>query len=143
MATLKWQAVAGGFAPRKARPSDAGFDLAVCHDAVVHAGRTAKLHTGVAVEIPEGHCALVMGRSSLAARGMLILGGVIDRGYEGEVVVLAASLGDELLFCCGDRIAQLLLVPLHAASEYGRIDTGLPLYAASDRGTKGFGSTGA
>jgi dUTPase len=55
-------------------------------------------------EIPDGHFGLVLGRSCLAAHtGIVVLGGVIDNNYRGEVLVILRSLGKPLFIKPGDR----------------------------------------
>jgi dUTP pyrophosphatase len=98
--------------------------------------------TGLAVAIPEGHAGLVLPRSGLAIkRGVTLANapGLIDPGYRGEVRVLLLNTDQSSAFECGpgDRIAQLLLVPIAAASpvEADELDS-------STRGAGGFGSSG-
>ena len=97
--------------------------------------------TGVAVAIPEGHAGLVAPRSGLAARhGISVVNGpgVIDSGYRGEVKVILINHGTAALHLSrGDRVAQLLVVPI-AVPEMVEVDE-LP---DSTRGTGGFGSSG-
>jgi predicted ABC-type transport system involved in lysophospholipase L1 biosynthesis ATPase subunit len=50
------------------------------------------LHTGIAVEIPEGYYGQIAGRSSLGKQGYVVLGGVVDSSYRGEVSVLLARM---------------------------------------------------
>jgi dUTP pyrophosphatase len=98
--------------------------------------------TGIAVEIPNGHAGLVLPRSGLAREhGIALVNspGLIDAGYRGEVSVLLLNTdpADHYRVEVGDRIAQLVIVPvaLAAPSEVGEL-------AASERGEGGFGSTG-
>ena len=97
--------------------------------------------TGVAVEIPDGHSGLVLPRSGLAARhGIALVNapGLIDSGYRGELRVLLLNTGDEAFEVApGDRIAQLLLVPVTEAEPVEA-----PELAPSTRGEGGFGSSG-
>jgi dUTP diphosphatase len=98
--------------------------------------------TGVAVAIPEGHAGLVLPRSGLASRQGLTLAnapGLIDAGYRGEVICSVVNLdrGESVKIARGDRIAQLVIVPV-AAVEPEWVDELPP----SERGEGGFGSTG-
>lgn len=97
--------------------------------------------TGVAVAIPEGHAGLVAPRSGLAARhGISVVNGpgVIDSGYRGELKVILINHGTTALHLNrGDRVAQLLVVPI-ALPEMVEVDE-LP---DSTRGAGGFGSSG-
>jgi dUTP pyrophosphatase len=128
--------------PQAARPGDAGLDLTADVDAVIEPGERAMIPTGVAVAIPEGHAGLVLPRSGLASREGLTLAnspGLIDPGYRGEVTcaVVNLDLTRAVRIARGERIAQLVVVPLAAVSPIWMDE--LP---ASERGEGGFGSTG-
>lgn len=117
----------------RANPLDAGLDLRATEGGALYHGRVTAVKTGVTADIPPGHVGLVMGRSSLARKGVGVLGGVIDSGYTGEIIVLLTlHQHGTLPFDEGDKIAQLVVVPL---SFY------IP-GAVSERGARGFGSTG-
>jgi dUTP pyrophosphatase len=129
--------------PEQAYAGDAGFDLSTCERIVLGPGERALVPTGVAVAIPEGYAGFVQPRSGLAARhGIAVVNspGLIDPGYRGEVRVLLhnTDLTSEFKLSAGDRVAQLILVPIAHASplESDALDSTV-------RGAGGFGSTGA
>lgn len=125
--------------PSRAHPDDAGLDLFVSEDAVILSGERKTLRTGIALAIPSGHVGLIWDRSGLSAKqGLKTLGGVIDAGYRGEVLVTLQNLGDApYALRTGDKVAQMLIqkVELPAVREVDELDD-------TDRGTKSFGSTG-
>ena len=95
-------------------------------------------HTGVALELPSTHGALVEDRSGLALRGVTTLAGVIDPGYRGELKVIITNLSPEpQMIAPGHRIAQLRVVERIQAS-FEETD----MLAETPRGQAGFGSTG-
>lgn len=102
------------------------------------AGSTAAVPTGIAMEFPSTHGALVEDRSGLAMRGVTTLAGVIDPGYRGELKVVMTNLSPEPVeIGAGERIAQLRIVQrIEAAFEE------VAELAESARGERGFGSTG-
>lgn len=116
---------------------DAGFDLVSIDDVAIPAKEYAPMiHTGAHVAIPEGYFGLIKERSGMAAKGIFVMGGVIDSGYRGEIMVNLANIsGYDYVIKSGDRIAQLIILPCSAVMALGDL---LP----SDRGEKGFGSTG-
>lgn len=128
--------------PRHARAGDAGVDLAAREDAVLAPGERRLVPTGVAVAIPPGFVGLVTPRSGLAARsgiGIVNSPGVVDSGYRGELVVILVNLGGERVeIHRGDRIAQLLVMPIETV-EFEAVDA----LDDTDRGADGFGSTGS
>nr|XP_045015447.1 endogenous retrovirus group K member 7 Pro protein-like [Jaculus jaculus] len=82
--------------------------------------------------LPPDTVGLVLGRSSSALKGLIVHPGVIDEDYEGQVKILCSSPRGISSISCGDRIAQLLVLPsLH----------GLFPYKKDTRGTKGLGSS--
>lgn len=130
-------------APTYGSASAAGADLYALMDAplTLEAGQTALVHTGLAVEIPEGFVGLVCARSGLATkRGLAPANkvGVIDSDYRGEVMVALHNHGTEAQTIeHGERIAQLVLVP-YLTAAYEQADS----LTDTDRGAGGFGSTG-
>jgi dUTP pyrophosphatase len=128
--------------PTRAHDNDAGLDLYAAEGARIPPGARVSVGTGLAVAIPEGLAGLVLPRSGLALKhGVTLINspGLIDPGYRGEVRVVLLNTDQTIEFHCtpGDRIAQLLLVPIATAS---------PMQAdaldSSIRGGAGFGSTG-
>jgi len=128
--------------PSYQRAGDAGLDLYSAQDATIPPGDRVVVGTGIAVAIPEGHAGFVTPRSGLAARlGLSVVNtpGVVDSGYRGEIKVILINhdTADVIEVARGDRIAQMLIVPVVAA-ELAEVDE-LP---ASERGPGGHGSTG-
>jgi dUTP pyrophosphatase len=128
--------------PTRAHEGDAGLDLYASEAASLAPGARASVGTGVALEVPPGHAALVLPRSGLAAKhGIALVNapGLIDAGYRGEVRVLLhnTDAAEEFEVSAGDRIAQLLLVPFVTADPVE-----VQELAASERGAGGFGSSG-
>jgi dUTP pyrophosphatase len=128
--------------PTRAHDNDAGLDLHAAESARLAPGARVSVGTGLAVQIPEGVGGLVLPRSGMAIKhGVTLVNspGLIDPGYRGEVRVLLLNTDPTLEFKIspGDRIAQLLLVPVVHA-------TPLNTRALDDstRGAGGFGSTG-
>lgn len=117
---------------------DLAADLYAVTDVTLAAGATMPVATGVAMEFPATHGALVEDRSGLAVRGVTTLAGVIDPGYRGEIKVVMTNLSAVAVkIKAGDRIAQLRIVRRIEA----QFDEVSELVEAS-RGAKGFGSTG-
>jgi dUTP pyrophosphatase len=128
--------------PTRAYAGDAGLDLYACEPVRLEPGARASVATGIAVEIPPGQAGLVLPRSGLAARhGVALVNapGLIDAGYRGEVRVLLLNTDatDPVDLAAGDRIAQLVLIRVQTpvVEEVAELP-------GSDRGGRGFGSTG-
>lgn len=124
--------------PTRATKGAAGFDIYCNGFYTIVPGVRCLLDTGIAMTIPEGWCGVVMPRSGLAAKhGIDRLAGLIDSDYRGEVKVSLINHGDSAVeFKKGDRIAQIIFVPVMTAScEVAEFDD-------TERGSGGFGSTG-
>lgn len=130
-----------GFEPSYAKPGDAGADLRSTDELVLAPRSRALVHTGVKIALPNGFVALVHPRSGLAAKhGITVLNtpGTVDAGYRGEIMVtLYNSSDEEFQVSRGDRIAQLVIQQVEAASFIPVSE--LP---GSERGETGFGSSG-
>ncbi len=128
--------------PNYAHPGDAGADLHSAEALVLAPGARALVGTGVSIALPDGYAAFVVPRSGLAAKhGITIVNspGTVDAGYRGEIKVtlLNTDLSEPYPVAVGDRIAQLIVMPVSRAT-FIPVDR-LP---GSHRGEGGFGSTG-
>ena len=129
--------------PQRAHQHDAGLDLLSAVDATLMPGERALLPTGISVAIPEGHAGYVQPRSGLALKkglGIVNSPGLIDAGYRGEVCVVVINLdrSEAIEIARGDKVAQLVVLPVPTL-EVVEVES-LP---ESQRGSGGFGSTGA
>ena len=128
--------------PFYAHPGDAGADLRSTDELVLAPGERASVGTGVSLALPDGHVGFVVPRSGLAFKhGITIVNapGTIDAGYRGEirVALLNTDAREPYRIAVGDRIAQLVIVPVVRA-RFTAVDE-LP---EPVRGAGGFGSTG-
>ena len=129
--------------PTYGSPYAAGADLYAVTDGevTVAPNETKFIGTGIAVELPEGTVGLVYARSGMACKKGLAPAnkvGVIDSDYRGEIRATLINKGAEpFKVCDGDRIAQLMFMPVYQAAF-------LPVdeLDETERGTGGFGSTG-
>jgi dUTP pyrophosphatase len=118
---------------------DLAADLYAVENATLAAGATMPVATGVAMEFPSSHGALVEDRSGLAVRGVTTLAGVIDPGYRGEIKVVMANLSAGAVeIKAGDRIAQLRIVR-RIEAQFEEVSE----LVEAARGARGFGSTGS
>jgi dUTP pyrophosphatase len=125
--------------PSYAHESDAGMDLYALEDTVVAAKKRVLIATGIAVAIPDGYVGLFWDKSGLANKhGLTVLGGVIDAGYRGELLVGLFNTSDtDYTFQAGDKVTQMLIQPVLQPTlvEVTELNDTL-------RGEGGFGSTG-
>ncbi|HZQ71539.1 MAG TPA: dUTP diphosphatase [Burkholderiales bacterium] len=130
--------------PHYASAGSAGLDLRACieKEMTLKPGESQLVSSGIAIHIGDpGYAALVLPRSGLGAKSGIVLGnlvGLIDSDYQGPLMVSLWNRGKEVFTVQPmDRIAQLIVVPV-AQVELQVVEE----FAASARGTGGFGSTG-
>ena len=132
----------GDHVPAYAHPGDAGADLVATETVVLGPGERATVGTGSAIALPDGYVAFVVPRSGLAAKhGITVVNtpGTVDAGYRGEirVILLNTDRSTPYTVTAGDRIAQLIVMPVSRA-RFVPVER-LP---GSHRADGGFGSTG-
>lgn len=129
--------------PTYGSPYSAGADLyALCDGSfTIPAGKSAFIHTGISLEIPEGVVGLIYARSGMACKRDLAPAnkvGVIDSDYRGEIIVCLHNHGKgDAVVENGERIAQMVFAPYFTA-EFAEISE----LSETERGNGGFGSTG-
>lgn len=125
--------------PTYALPGDAGMDLYALEHVVVAPGQRVQIRSGLAMAIPFGYVGLIWDKSGLSHRsGLKTLGGVIDAGYRGEVLVgMINSSTAEYVVAAGDKVAQMLIQAV-VQPELVTVDE----LTETVRGTGAFGSTG-
>jgi dUTP pyrophosphatase len=130
--------------PAYATQGSAGLDLRACieHTQTLHPGETTLIPTGMAIHLSDpGYAAMILPRSGLGHKHGIVLGnlvGLIDSDYQGQLLVSCWNRGKETFILNPlERIAQLVVVPVVQA-DFNVVEE----FAASERGTGGFGSTG-
>lgn len=152
--------------PARATVGSAGFDLRAMEDAVIQAGQSIKVPTGIKIQQSSAMCGFILPRSGLAtSKGLIIPNspGLIDSDYRGEIIVCLHNLvkricvmphaalecakpnpmdsrlwyGDKVEITAGDRIAQIVFQPvLDIKWKEGQLNK-------TARGENGHGSTDA
>ena len=129
--------------PKRATPNSAGYDLfaAIENPIVIKAGKTVKIGTGLAMELPDGYVGAIFARSGLATREGLRPAnavGLCDSDYRGEyIVALHNDLDKDAIVNPGDKIAQLVLLQ-YEEMVFEEVEE----LSDTIRGNGGFGSTG-
>ena len=130
--------------PSYATPGSAGMDLRAALSEPLHLapGQTELIPTGLAIHIADpGYAAVILPRSGLGHKHGIVLGnlvGLIDSDYQGQLFVSCWNRGDTAFdIDVGDRIAQLVIVPV-AQATFRIVED----FDASERGEGGFGSSG-
>lgn len=128
----------GAFLPTRAHPSDAGLDLYATESFWLHPGEHVVTDTGVHVEIPEGHVGLITSKSGLMSQGITSRG-TIDSDYRGSIKAVLFNHGKEgIQISRGQKITQLVILPC----VIEEVEQTFNMNMDTDRGTRGFGSSG-
>ena len=130
--------------PGYASEGSAGLDLRACieNEHTLNPGETFLLPSGISIYIKDpNYAAIILPRSGLGHKHGIVLGnlvGLIDSDYQGELKVpLWNRSTEDFLVSSGDRIAQMILVPVKQAKLRVVED-----FSETGRGIKGFGSSG-
>ena len=126
--------------PTFAHMGDAGMDLYAVENVTILPMERVQIKTGIALQIPEEYVGLIWDKSGLShKKGLKTLGGVVDAGYRGEVMIGVINLSTEaIVFEAGDKVAQMLIQKVEHPEIVEVEELG-----DADRGMGAFGSTGA
>lgn len=125
--------------PSKGHPGDAGIDFYAIDTVTIAPHAQMRVPTGVAVEIPDGCVGLIWDKSSISFnRGLKVMGGVIDAGFRGEIIMSLYNTTDkEQAIEKGHKVAQMIIQKFEDCDIVEVSDLNDTV-----RGDQGFGSTG-
>lgn len=126
--------------PQYKTEGSAGADICSLDDVTIHPGEAVLVSTGIAIELPQGLECQVRLRSGHALKGLIIPNapGTIDNDYRGEIKIIVHNLSKvDVIISKGERVAQLVIAPY---SQFKFTEVGY--LSETERGIKGFGSTG-
>ncbi len=123
--------------PKYAARGDAGMDLTAIE--AIYSDTHITYKTGIALEIPTGYVGFLFPRSSVykTCQSLANSVGVIDSGYRGEIMFKFTRSKDDLEYCEGDRVGQIIILP-YPQIEFEQVEN----LSETNRGAGGFGSTG-
>lgn len=125
--------------PVFAHDTDAGMDIFSAVAVTIPAGGRVQVATGLSVAIPDGYVGLIWDKSGISHKaGLKVLGGVVDAGYRGEVLIgLLNTSQTDHTFSIGDKITQMLIQKI----EHPKL-VEVATLEETQRGAGAFGSTG-
>jgi len=139
--------------PSRAHQMDAGLDIYYCSNSNkklydeksfhIPPKESRLLSTGIKMEIPYGYMLEIKNKSGVAHKRQLLVGAcVVDPGYAGELYINLHNVGHKTqVIEPGEKIAQAVMIPIiHCGVE--EVETDKFLNYRSERGARGFGSTG-
>ena len=128
--------------PEYKREYSGGMDIYLQQDVTLNVGADNVINLGFAAEVPEGHIAMLLPRSSTGMKGIALRNtvGIIDADYRGEWIahITLDSICDKpIAYKRGERLLQAVIVPFNKV-EIELSDT----LSQTGRGDTGFGGTG-
>lgn len=138
--------------PEYKTEGSSGFDLHALEEIVINTQETVLIRTGLAIQVPKNYEIQIRPRSGLSLKTSLRISnspGTIDSDFLGEVKIIATNTGiihenvftdyinHSIIVKKGDRIAQGVICPVIRA-EFEEVE----ILDETERGDKGFGSTG-
>jgi len=143
---MKYEIINDLILPEYMAPSTQGansIDLRACleNDILLWPNDQVILHTGIKIALPYETMGMILPRSGLGVKGLVLgnLVGNIDPDYRGEVKVCLWNRSDKCVTIEPlDRIAQLVIVSTFSPTGWEKVDK----VSDTKRGENGFGSTG-
>jgi dUTP pyrophosphatase len=130
--------------PQYAYGLDSGFDLFSVEEIGLLPFERKLIPTGLSFDIPDGCEIQVRTKSGLAInQGLMVLNspGTVDKGYTGEIKVILMNVNNfAITVQKGQKVGQAVLCPVFNGNKVKFAEKSE--LGSSDRGNKGFGSTG-
>ena len=130
--------------PYRGTDMSAGYDLSSAYDYTIKAkGGLCLVKTDISISFPENCYGRLAVRSSLAIRGVDILGGVIDRDYTGNIIAILINHSDiDINIRRGERVVQIIFEQNICPVVVEEKEVFQMACDENKRGDRGFGSTG-
>ena len=96
--------------PTRASKESAGLDLYSSIDIDIEMGLIKEVSTRICISLPENSYGSIRDNSSLASKGLLTLGAVIDKDYTGEIIVIMTSLIKTIKLKKGQKKVVMVIV---------------------------------
>ena len=122
--------------PSYAHEGDAAMDVTAIGREITD--KYIEYKTGLALEVPKDHVCLILPRSSISKKDLVLCNsiGVLDSGYRGELLLRFQRFGEDI-YEIGEKVGQVMVIP-HPYMKIQEVDE----LSNSSRGTGGWGSTG-
>jgi dUTP pyrophosphatase len=141
---MKVQVIRNVKTPTRGTSQSAGIDFFVPDDyptTTIDPGQSLLIPSGIKAEVPTGHALIAFNKSGVATKQGLMVGAcVVDEDYEGEIHLhMTNTSNNAQKIISGQKIVQFILLPIN----YAEVELVYELQSRNtERGSKGFGSTG-
>lgn len=124
--------------PIKSHLPDSGLDIFIPETFKISSLETKTIGLGIGVLIPEGYAGMLVPRSSIAEKGLIIQTAIIDPDYTGEIhLIITNCTKNEILIEKNQRVCSLIVY--NVLNPYIKV---VEEFEKTDRGCNGLGSTG-
>ena len=132
--------------PDRGTPESAGIDFYLPEEydkLFIAANSSVKLKSGIKMILPIGYCMLMVNKSSLGARGLIVGAQLVDEDYRGEVHInlINTNKHEGMVFSGGDKMVQGILLPYPNSNPLEINEDAFDSHEPTQRGEGGFGST--
>ena len=132
--------------PDRGTPESAGIDFYLPYEydhIFVAPGESIKVKAGIKLILPTGYCLLMVNKSSLGAKGLVVGAQLVDEDYRGEVHLnlINTNNHESITFKGGDKMVQGILLPYPNSNPLEINDDEYEAHGTTERGDGGFGST--
>jgi len=135
---MKIKLFEGGRLPKKSHLPDSGLDIFLPETFTIKPFETVTKGLKIAIAVPEGFAGILVPRSSIAEKGLIIQTSIIDPDYTGEIhLIITNCSGNYYTLEKGQRICSMCCFSV--LNPYLEVVDKLP---ETERGSNGLGSTG-
>lgn len=124
--------------PLKSHLPDVGLDLFIPEEFNIAPLETKTIGLGLGVAIPEGFAGLLVPRSSIAEKGLIIQTSIIDPDYTGEIHLIITNCSNKMQHV--DKEQRLCSIVMFNALN-ARIEV-VDNFEQTERNINGLGSSG-
>jgi dUTP pyrophosphatase len=133
--------------PTRGTNESAGIDFYVPNDYnefTIKPGESVLIPSGIKIKLFYGQVGLFLNKSGVGVKGVLVGAQVVDSDYRGEVHLNVHNVSNkELTFKPGQKLVQMLIMDVKLPIPFELTNESYSLYEDTERGSGGFGSTGA
>lgn len=133
--------------PSRGTQDSAGFDFFIPNDhpsIIINPGQSVNIPSGIKVIVPRGYAGIFFNKSSVGSKGVIVGACVVDSDYRGEVHLNVHNVSERSIrFDAGQKLVQMILMPIQAVDATLISEEAYQSHGPTQRGSGGFGSTGA
>lgn len=134
--------------PARGTDESAGLDFFVPEDVqptMLYPGQSTNIPSGIKMILPIGKAGIFFNKSGVGVKGILVGACVVDSDYRGEVHLNVVNTTEDLIYRIepGKKLVQMVVLDVDLSMPREITQTEFDLQSITQRGTGGFGSTGA